>query len=335
MKGLLLISGGLDSLLAGKILLEQGVEIEAINFHTPFCTCIGRDRECKLNLKLIKRVKEFLGIPLLIFNLGQEYLEMVKKPKYGYGSNMNPCIDCKILFFKKAKEYMQKKGFNYLVTGEVLGERPMSQNFRTLYLIEREAGLEGLVLRPLSAKHLPLSIPEKQGWVDRKRLLGIRGRSRKPQLELIKNYGLEDHPTPAGGCLLTDPGFSKRLADLMKYKPNFDLRDVDLLKLGRHFRINEKLKLIVGRNEWENKKLEAFFLPERGALLVPLNAKGPNGLLEGSFSSEDLNYAVGILASYCKSKDLKSITIRCKIEDTQMQIEVEPKDKKVFSDLMI
>jgi tRNA U34 2-thiouridine synthase MnmA/TrmU len=239
MKAIALLSGGLDSTLAAKVVMQQGIELEALNFLTVFCTCTHRGESCLASQKAV----DSLGIPLRVFNVSEEYLEVVKHPRHGYGSNMNPCIDCRIFMLRRAKAYMESVGASFIVTGEVLGQRPMSQRKDSMCLIEKEAGLEGSILRPLSAKFLPASIPEKEGWVDRERLLNIQGRSRKPQIKLADHFGIQDYPCPAGGCLLTDPGFSKRMRDLILHHPDFSLNDVHLLKVGRHFRLSPKVKL--------------------------------------------------------------------------------------------
>ena len=254
MKAVTLLSGGLDSTLAAKVVMEQGIELEALNFMTLFCTCTHRGATCLASQKAV----ETLGIPLRVFNVSEEYLSVVKDPSHGYGKNMNPCIDCRIFMLKKAKAYMQDSGAAFIVTGEVLGQRPMSQRKDAMRLIEKEAELEGFILRPLSAHVLPMTIPEKEGWVDREKLLKFQGRSRKPQIKLAEHYGIRDYPCPAGGCLLTDPGFAKRMKDLMLHKPDFSLNDVHLLKVGRHFRLSDGVKLVVGRNEEENQKIETF-----------------------------------------------------------------------------
>jgi tRNA U34 2-thiouridine synthase MnmA/TrmU len=276
MKAIALLSGGLDSTLAAKLVLEQGIELEALNFLTVFCTCTNRGETCLASQKAV----DALGIPLKVFNVSEEYLDVVKHPKHGYGSNMNPCIDCRIFMMKKAKAYMEEAGASFIVTGEVLGERPMSQRRDAMRLIEKEAGLDGLVLRPLSAKLLSASIPEKEGWVDREKLLKIQGRSRKPQIQLADHFGIRDYPCPAGGCLLTDPGFAQRMRDLNRYHPDFLLNDVHLLKMGRHFRLSPHLKLVVGRNEEENQKIQTF--SQEGDFLLKVSRyPGPLSLLRG------------------------------------------------------
>jgi tRNA U34 2-thiouridine synthase MnmA/TrmU len=304
MKAIALLSGGLDSTLAARVILEQGLELEALNFMTVFCTCTNRGATCLASQKAV----ETLGIPLRVFNVSEEYLSVVKHPKHGYGSNMNPCIDCRIFMLKKAKARMEESGSAFIVTGEVLGQRPMSQRRDAMRLIEKEAGLEGLILRPLSAKGLPVTIPEKEGWVDRERLLKIQGRSRKPQIELAGHYGIHDYPCPAGGCLLTDPGFAKRVKDLMVHNPDFSLNDVHLLKMGRHFRLSHGVKLVVGRNEEENQKIQTFAQGE-DILLKVSSFPGPLSLLRGKFEQEDIEKAAAITAHYSKAKDLKNIEV--------------------------
>ncbi|MEM4703822.1 MAG: hypothetical protein QXJ02_01975, partial [Candidatus Bathyarchaeia archaeon] len=246
-KALAMLSGGLDSILATKLILEQNIDVEAINFVSPFCLC--KKGGCGA-----PETAKQLGIPLKVMNVGEEYLRIVRKPKFGYGKNMNPCIDCRIFMLKKAKQYAKKIGAAFIFTGEVLDERPMSQHMKALNLIEKEAGLEGKILRPLSAKLMKETEAEKKGLVNREKLLDIRGRSRKRQFELAKNFHIVDYPCPAGGCLLTCKEFANKLKDLFQHKKRVSIRDVQLLKVGRHFRLGEN-KIIVGRNEAENKTL--------------------------------------------------------------------------------
>jgi tRNA-specific 2-thiouridylase len=307
MKAVTLLSGGLDSTLAAKVVMEQGIELEALNFMTLFCTCTHRGATCLASQKAV----ETLGIPLRVFNVSEEYLSVVKDPSHGYGKNMNPCIDCRIFMLKKAKAYMQDSGAAFIVTGEVLGQRPMSQRKDAMRLIEKEAELEGFILRPLSAHVLPMTIPEKEGWVDREKLLKFQGRSRKPQIKLAEHYGIRDYPCPAGGCLLTDPGFAKRMKDLMLHKPDFSLNDVHLLKVGRHFRFSDGVKLIVGRNEEENQKIETF--SQSGDILFRISGlPGPLSLLRGKVNEEDIEKAAAVTAHYSKAKDLGNAEVTCK-----------------------
>jgi tRNA U34 2-thiouridine synthase MnmA/TrmU len=247
MKALALLSGGLDSTLAVKLISNQGIEVETINFVTPFCLC---KKGCSGAAEVAKKFQ----IPLKIVSVGEDYLKILRSPKYGYGRNMNPCIDCRIFMLKQAKKHAKEKGASFIFTGEVLDERPMSQHWKALGIIEKEAGLEGKILRPLSARLLPETEAEKNGWVDRTKLLDIRGRSRKKQIALAKEFAITDYPCPAGGCLLTYNEYADKLRDLFERKKRVSLRDVQLLKVGRHFRLGRN-KIIVGRNENENKVL--------------------------------------------------------------------------------
>ena len=332
MKAIALLSGGLDSTLATKMVLDLGIELEALNFLTVFCTCTTRGETCLASQKAVSA----LGIPLKVLNVSEEYLHVVKNPKHGYGSNMNPCIDCRIFMMKKAKAYMEEIGASFIVTGEVLGERPMSQRRDSMRLIEKEAGLDGLILRPLSAKLLPASVPEKEGWVDREKLLKIQGRSRKPQIQMADHYGIRDYPCPAGGCLLTDPAFAKRMRDLIHHHSDFTLNDVHLLKMGRHFRLSPRLKLVVGRNEEENQKIQTF--SEEGDILLKLlRFPGPLSLLRGEAGEREIEQASAITARYSKAKDLKKVEVICKKakEDGDRSLSVSPLSEKEIEELMI
>ena len=287
-KAVALFSGGLDSILAIKLIQEQGIEVKGVNFKTPF---FGLDETLV--------IAKDLNINLEIINITEELLKILKKPKYGFGKNMNPCIDCHALMFKKAGEYMNKIGASFILSGEVLGERPMSQNRNSLSIIERESGFEGKILRPLSALLLRDTIPEKRGLVDRNKLLDISGRSRKRQMKLADEMGIKDYPSPAGGCKLTDPAFSKRLRDLFTQE-SFSLEEIELLKLGRHFRLSKDIKLVVGRNKEENEQLQNFF--QNGDFLFKAkNLKGPVSLLKrGSKANTELiDKSCRIAARYC------------------------------------
>ena len=307
MKAVTLLSGGLDSTLAAKVVMEQGIELEALNFMTLFCTCTHRGATCLASQKAV----ETLGIPLKVFNVSEEYLSVVKDPRHGYGRNMNPCIDCRIFMLKKAKAHMEESGAAFIITGEVLGQRPMSQRKDAMRLIEKEAELEGFILRPLSAHVLPMTIPEKEGWVDREKLLMVQGRSRKPQIALADHYGIHDYPCPAGGCLLTDPGFAKRMKDLMVHDPDFSLNDVHLLKVGRHFRFSPGSKLVVGRQEEENQKIQTFAQGE-DILFKVSGFPGPLSLLRGKVDDRDIERAAAITAHYSKAKDLRDAEVTYK-----------------------
>ncbi len=295
MKAIALISGGLDSTLATKIIQDLGVELIALNTVSPFCLCNHRSSGGCFHA--VNDVAGDLGIKLVSVNVSEEMLKIVTHPKYGYGSNMNPCIDCRILLFIKARELMQKEGASFVITGEVLGQRPMSQKLHTMRLIEQESGLEGLVVRPLSARVLKPTIPEKEGWLERDKLFAISGRGRREQFSLAAEFGINDFPCPSGGCLLTDPEFSRRLKDLMQHSA-LNLGDVKLLKLGRHFRILTEAKLVIGRNEKENAQLPG--LAKAGDyLFYPLDLPGPTALARGRLDAEALGLCCNITARYC------------------------------------
>jgi len=278
MKVVGLLSGGLDSTLAAKLMLEQGAEVHAINFTSPFCTCTPKKAGCAA---VVTAVRQLGDIPLKRVALKDDYLEMVRNPKHGHGSGMNPCIDCRIMKIQKAGEYMHKIGASFLFTGEVLGQRPMSQHKRAIGIIDRESGLQGYLLRPLSASHFEPTIPEQKGWIDRSKLLGISGRSRKTQISLAADKGISDYPCPAGGCLLTDKGFSERMRDYLAFTENPLIRDIPLLKVGRHFRLENGEKIIVARNAQECRMLKNLYR-KNDHLLVPLDFSGPTVILQGN-----------------------------------------------------
>ncbi|MBI3318900.1 MAG: hypothetical protein HYZ90_07185 [Candidatus Omnitrophica bacterium] len=288
-KAVAMISGGLDSTLAAKIMLEQGIELVGVYLSAPWGCC---DKT-----KAMKVARQ-LNIPFRIVKLTQEYIQVIRSPKYGYGSSMNPCVDCRIYMFDKAKELMEETHASFLVTGEVLGQRPMSQMRHSMNVIERDAGLIRLVVRPLSAKALPVTLPEEKGIIDRGGLYGITGRSRKEQMELALRYGVVDYPNPAGGCLLTDQEFGNRVRDLFEHQEKVDIEDMELLRFGRHFRIGPSAKLIVGRNEEENATLEQYLAPGR-ALFEP-DFSGPSVLLLGMPNDELKALALGLIAHYTK-----------------------------------
>lgn len=298
MKAISLISGGLDSLLATKIISEQGIEVIGVHFSHVFTTPLFQ--EFKANIPIISKD---LGIKIEVFNINKDIIDIVLSPKHGYGSGINPCINCRILILKKAKIFMLKTGASFIITGEVLGQRPMSQNKRSIEIIERESSLTGLIVRPLCAKALGPSIPETKAWINRENLFAFHGRSRKPQLALAKKYGFSSFSTPAGGCLLTDPGFTRRIKESLNHNQQ-SLHDIELLKLGRHFRIQNKTKCIVGRNERENKLL--LKLAHKDDLLFePVTTPGPVLLLNG-FSTDLVNHikiAANICVNYCKQKN--------------------------------
>lgn len=284
MKAIALISGGLDSSLAARLIQEQGIEVIGLYFKIPFSD--GK-----------KEAFADLGIEIKTVDIKEEFLGLLKNPRYGFGSNMNPCIDCKILMLSKAKGMMPQLQAKFVVTGEVLGQRPMSQNRQALELIEKRAGLLGLIVRPLSAKLLAQTLPEREGWINRQNLFSFSGRSRKPQIELAQKLGFKDYAQPAGGCLLTDPAFAKRLKDLILHG-ELNLNNVELLKIGRQFRISPNAKLAVGRNEAENSVL-LNLAKEDDYLFMPKQTAGPAGLGRGGFNDDLIRLACSIVCRYC------------------------------------
>jgi tRNA-specific 2-thiouridylase len=292
-KALSLLSGGLDSILATELILSQGIDVEAINFVSPFCLC-------KKNGCGAAEAAKQLGVPLKVVSVGNEYLKMVRKPKHGYGRNMNPCIDCRIFMIRKAKKYAKETGAAFIFTGEVLDERPMSQHFKAMRIVEEESGLKGRLLRPLSARLLPETVIEKKGLVKREKLLDIRGRSRKPQIKLAEEFGIVDYPCPAGGCLLTCREFANKLRDLFRHGKSCSMVDVALLKVGRHFRFGEN-KMIVGRNEAENKVLAAKKTRYDYYFEVP-DVGGPVTVLQGLKTKKAIEVAAALTAFYSDAK---------------------------------
>jgi tRNA-specific 2-thiouridylase len=317
MKAICVFSGGLDSMLAAELIRAQGIDVLGLFFETPFFSA-NKARESAQSMDL----------PLEVVDITKRHLDMIKHPKHGYGSNMNPCIDCHALMFKIAGEMLEKEGADFILTGEVLGQRPMSQNKKALAQIANESGLGGLLLRPLSAKRLPVTIPEEKGWVKRELLMDFQGRSRKPQMELARTLNIEGYPSPAGGCLLTEKVFSRRLRDLFSSQSNQDLREIELLKLGRHFRISPHAKLVVGRNEGENKKIRTLS-GQNDLILISTSVPGPTVLLSGSFSNASLELAAAITASYSDGEDSKEIAVRVigGSEDRMLMTKVHKKEE--------
>lgn len=303
-KAVALLSGGLDSTLAIHVIKKQGIDVTALTFVTVFCLCTAKG-SCKLEAV---KVSEDLGIPIKVINTTKSFLEIVKKPKHGYGKNMNPCIDCRINIFRAAGEYMREIGASFVITGEVLGQRPMSQRKEAMKTIDKEAGLTGLVLRPLCAKHLEPTIPEKTGLVNRDELLQIKGRSRKDQIQLADIFQVTDYPCASGGCLLTDPGFANRMRDSVDHgDPN--LNDVKLLKVGRHFRIDSNTKVVVSRNEDENLALQNL-AKDSDFLLQVKDIPGPLSLIRGvDLDDEKFKVAAQLTARSSKAKSLPNATV--------------------------
>ncbi len=257
-KAVALLSGGLDSMLAVKLMTTLGVDVTALTFMTHFGCSAGLDGgSCGHDPH---KLAETTGFKVKLCHLGKDYIDMVRQPKFGRGKNMNPCVDCRIMMLRAGREYMEANGGEFAITGEVLGQRPMSQRLDMFNVVDRESGLVGRVLRPLSAKLLRPTIPETEKKVDRSKLLGISGRGRKDQMRLAAEWGIKEYPTPSGGCLLTDPHYSDKLRDLFIHLPIGQERvsDIQLLQIGRHLRVSDGFKLVVGRDHEENELLETL-----------------------------------------------------------------------------
>ncbi len=304
-RAIALLSGGLDSTLAVLLLRKQGIDITAVTFLMYFGCDMSDSASCTTDAtSLASR----FGFTLKLCHLADKFTDIVKNPKFGHGKNMNPCIDCRILMLSEAKELMQMTGADFVVTGEVLGQRPMSQRRDTFPRIDREAGLEGLVLRPLSAKLLKPTRPELEGLVDREQLLEIKGRGRRPQMALAEALGLTDYPAPAGGCLLTEPNFSYRLKELLDHDPDPALKALHLLRVGRHFRLPGGEKFVVGRDEGENARLES--LADSGDLLLDVvDVASPVTLIPASASEENIAFAAATCVRYSDEKKKPSVKV--------------------------
>lgn len=316
-KALGLLSGGLDSILAIKLIEAQGIEVTGLSFSSHF-----------FGAHLAEKAAKVLKIPLLLKDITREHFEIVKNPAHGYGKTMNPCIDCHGLMLKFAGRIMEEKFFDFIFTGEVLNERPMSQTKDSLDLVAKLSGYEKFILRPLSAKLLPPTESEHQGLIDRNKLLDINGRSRKRQLALAKQFCIKEYPNPAGGCLLTDIGFSKRLKDLFTYVENSSLSDIELLKVGRHFRLSRTAKLIVGRDQKENEVLEKLG-QKVDFVFSTENVPGPVCVLRGTNLEEVLNQAALICASYSDAEHGAGaeITIKSQDESKNAKFVVDKKNR--------
>jgi len=314
-KAVALISGGLDSLLAARVMQEQGIHVEGINFFTGFCVeghthAIRKKDSAKPKRNNALWVAEQLGIKLHIVDIIDEYKDVVINPKHGYGANLNPCLDCKIFMVQKAKEWIEANGFDFIITGEVIGQRPKSQRKDTMPVIAIESGAEDRLLRPLCAKNLPPTLPELEGWIDREKLYDFAGRSRKPQMALASKFGFEEYAQPAGGCcFLTDAKYSQKLADLWKARGTrkYEFDDIMLLKVGRHIRPRPNFKLIIGREDGENKFLEGY--RKQFTHLFTTSHNGPLVLLDGEASEEDLQLAAEVTARFSQGRSADQVDV--------------------------
>lgn len=306
-----LLSGGLDSQLAVRMMQEQGFDVSAVAIKTPFCD-FDCGRGCGFE---IRERADDLNVNLKTVYLGDEYIEMLKHPKHGMGAGFNPCVDCRSMMFEAAKKHMDEIGAEFIISGEVLGQRPMSQHAPALRTIEKDTGLLGKIVRPLSAGLLPETDPEKEGLIKREDLGMIRGRTRKAQFEMAKKYGIENPPNAGGGCLLTDPAFGLRTKDLFDHIENPTINDIDLLKIGRHLRLDEETKLVVGRNKDENEMIKAIALPN-DILLEARDHMGPVSILRGKNADDHISLASSVTLRYSDAP-----------KDTQNYVRVT-KDKK-------
>jgi tRNA U34 2-thiouridine synthase MnmA/TrmU len=320
-KALALYSGGLDSILACRVIMNQGIEVKAIHFITPF---FGYDKKGREDEARDYSFAHY-GIKLEIIDVSHDYLEVVKHPQHGYGKNLNPCLDCKIFLISKARKLLDEEGASFLITGEVLGQRPMSQRRDAMRIIERDSETEGILLRPLCARHLKPTIPEERGWVDRDKLLDFKGRGRKSQMMLAEQLGIEGYPTPAGGCLLTDSEISARIRRLLNNCADVSIEDLLLIKVGRHFALSEETLLVVGRFEDENKQIERR--RQKGDTLLELSENpGPLSLLRGHYTPEILEVAASITVRYSKAREDKQVKVAYREEGNHLtqEIRVDP-----------
>lgn len=306
-----LCSGGLDSRLAAKILQDQGIDVALITFETPFFSA-AKAREAASQLSL----------PLSVLNITDAYLKMLRNPPCGYGKNMNPCMDCHALMFRTAGGIMRAEGADFLFSGEVLGQRPMSQTRQSLRYVEKHSGYDGYIVRPLSARLLTETMPEKEGLVDREQLLDISGRGRKRQMTLASELGITDYPAPAGGCLLTDVGYSKRLKDLFEHEDTSSESDLHLLKYGRHLRLASGAKIIVGRTQSDNNFLEQYHDPSKDHLLRLYQRPGPIVLVTAGADSATVRLAASLCVGYSKAPQNTSVQVLVQAPDLEERIPV-------------
>lgn len=338
-KAIALISGGLDSMLAARVMMDQGIHVEGINFFTGFCVeghthAIRKKDRDKPKRNNALWVAELLGIKLHIVDIVEEYKDVLINPKHGYGANMNPCLDCKIFMVHKAKEWVEAHDFDFIITGEVVGQRPKSQRANTMPMVARESGAEDRLLRPLCAKNLPPTLPEREGWVDREKLFDFSGRSRKPQMALAAKFGFDDYAQPAGGCcFLTDAQYSAKLVDLWQTRGHreYDLDDIMLLKVGRHVRPKPNFKLIIGREEGENRFLEGY--RKQFTHLHTVSHKGPLVLLDGQLEEGDLELAARITARFSQGRGADQVRVEVTEQGGEPhQLDVAPLPSEEISD---
>lgn len=329
-KAVALISGGLDSMLAARVVQEQGVHVEGINFFTGFCVeghthAIRKKDKAKSKRNDALWVAEQLGIQLHIIDIIEEYKAVVINPKHGYGAHLNPCLDCKIFMVSKANQWRCDNAFDFIVTGEVIGQRPMSQRKETMPVVAGESGADDLLLRPLCAKNLPPTLPEREGWIERAALHDFSGRSRKPQMALAKAFGFEDYSQPAGGCcFLTDEHYSDKLADLWKARGSreYELDDIMLLKVGRHLRPRPNFKMIIAREEGETKFLKGY--RKAFTSMNPVSHSGPLVLIDGEPTEDDLKLAASLTARYSQGRAAETVEVEVVRDGVRRRLVVPP-----------
>jgi tRNA U34 2-thiouridine synthase MnmA/TrmU len=323
-KALGLCSGGLDSILAALVLREQGIDVLWVAFETPFFSA-DKARKASINNK----------IPIIVKDITGRYLPMLQNPHCGYGKNMNPCLDCHALMFRMAGEMMAENGCDFLFSGEVVGQRPMSQQKKSLRYVEKNSGFDGLILRPLSAKLLPETVMEQNGLVDREQLGDLSGRGRKPQMEMARKFGVTDYPLPAGGCLLTSPGYASRLQDLFEHQEDITVADLNFLAHGRHLRMEDGSKIIVGRNQKENEALFGLYRPEQDALMQVNAFSGPVTVVPGGGSEKDLLQAAAVCAGYSSAPLGAPVEVSVTLPDKVVSLTVIPIPRAGVQDLLI
>ncbi len=308
-----MISGGLDSQLAVAVMRGQGVEVTGLHFLNGFgAGSLRKIVSEKMTLETIAEEKSealesMLSVPVRVLDVSGEFLGVLSSPRFGYGRNINPCIDCRIFLLRKAREIMEAEGYDFVFTGEVLGQRPMSQHLVAMKQVEKESGLAGRLLRPLSARLLAETLPEKEGLVDREKLLDIQGRSRKRQMALAAELGIEDYAAPAGGCTLTDANYARKYLDLERHAERITREDAVMLSMGRHLRLSESVKIVVGRRELENDYLESTW--GDGILLTTLDHPGPVTVVIGDPTEEELMQAAAVTARYSDGKLEASVRV--------------------------
>lgn len=305
-RALALFSGGLDSMLACRVIAAQGIEVTAVKYVTPFFdhNLLGQEEEYRSS------IKEKYGINVVVKDISGDYLDLLRHPPHGFGKHFNPCIDCKILMIRKTMELMSEYGASFIISGEVIGQRPMSQRRDTLRIIERESGSTGILMRPLCARSLKPTEPEEQGLVDRESLPDFNGRSRTPQMKLAESFGIKDYPSPAGGCILTDPVLGERIKSLYNELEQVSVADIKFILTGRQFRLPHGGHLIMGRRKKENERVAGLRQPG-DIQLQPDDRPGPSGLLRYTDHPEDIEYAASLIVNYSKKSD--DLPVECPV----------------------